>query len=322
MNNGFGTEALCRRCGDQCVVAVEPIILRHGEAPVRYVGACEDRDDMGTFYFDRAQLEQWVTAPDIIAAAMQRLLGIRTAPKPLSGTDGRMWHLGYLDGFTRPIDLYLAFGVEKADAGAIFRALPHTSASDRPVVLVPGDRPSCNPFGPDVRIITCDEVMQLTDAELLVDDSLFGMIADARRSTVTPPPASLPIPRDFAWGHLVIEFVSVDTVRVFLGGKAMIDYSYAALGFGQARAPKPRKIWYFLMEWAKYGGQFRGANRSRLYPTAAKISGAISDLKDQLLMTFPGLKGEPYHTYTDEGGYQTTFTLRLADGAARNIEEA
>ncbi|MHB9129714.1 MAG: hypothetical protein ACYDBB_01320 [Armatimonadota bacterium] len=322
VNNGFGTEALCRRCGDQCMVAVEPIILRQGDAPARYTGACEDRDDMGTLYFDRTQLEQWITSPDIVATAMHRLLNTRSAPRAMAGTGGRLWHLGYLDGFARPIELYLAFGVEKADAGTLFRPLPLTSVSDRPVVLVLGDRPSSNPFGPEARIITCEEILQLTDAELLVDDSLFGMVADARRSPVTQPPVPLPIPRDFTWGHLIIEFISVDTVRVFLGGKEMIDCTYTTLGFGQARATKPRKIWYFLVEWAKYGGQFHGKNRSRLYPTAGKIIGPMSDLKDQLLTTFPGLTGEPYRKYTDEIGYQTTFTLRFAEGAERNIEEA
>ena len=322
VNNGFGTEALCRRCGDQCIVAVEPIILRQGEAPVRYTGACDDRDDMGTLFFNRAQLEQWITSPDIVAMAMHRLLDTRSAPKAMAGTDGRLWHLGYLDGFARPLELYLAFGVTRADASVVFHQLQRTSVSDRPVVLVLGDRPSTNPFGPEARMISCDDILQLTDAELLVDDSLFGMIADARRSTVSQPLTPLQIPRDFAWGHLIIEFVNVETVRVFLGGKEMIDCTYSALGFAQARSPKPRRIWYFLLEWARYEGQFHGAKRSRLYSTPEKIIGPMSDLKDQLLTTFPGLKGEPYHKYTDETGYKTTFTLRLADGAAHNIEDA
>jgi len=322
VNNGFGDEALCCRCGDRCVVEVEPLILRQGDAPIRYSGACEDRDDMDTLFFDRAQLEQWITSPELFATAMHRLLDTRSAPKAMAGTDGRLWQLGYLDGFARPIELYLAFGVEKADAGTLFRPLQQTSVSDRPVVLVLGERPSLNPFGPEARILTCEDILQLTDAELLVDDSCFSMIADARRSAVTKPPEPLPIPRDFSWGHLIIEFISVDTVRVFLGGKEMIDYTYAKLGFGQARSTKPRRIWYFLVEWAKYGGQFHGQNRSRLYPTAGKIIGPISDLKDQLLTTFPGITGEPYRKYTDEVGYQTTFTLRFADGAERNIEEA
>lgn len=321
VNNGFGTEALCRRCGDVCMVAVEPIILRQGDAPVRYTGACEDRDDMGTLLFDRAQLEQWITSPYIVATAMHRLLATQSIPKAMAGTDGRLWHLGYIDGFARPLELYLAFGVTKADAGVVFHQLQRTSVSDRPVVLVLRDRPTTNPFGPEARMIACDDILQLTDTELLVDDSLFGMIADARPSTVSKPPAPLPIPRDFSWGNLIIEFISIDTVRIFLGGKEMIDFTYATLGFGQARAEKPRKIWYFLVELAKYGGQFHGHNRSRLYPTAGKIIGPMSDLKNQLLTTFPGLTGEPYLKYTDEIGYQTSFTLRFADGAQRNIEE-
>ena len=79
VNNGFGTEALCCRCGDQCVVAVEPIILRQGEAPVRYTGACEDRDYTGTLFFERAQLEQWITSPEVVATAMHRLRGAASA---------------------------------------------------------------------------------------------------------------------------------------------------------------------------------------------------------------------------------------------------
>lgn len=322
VNHGFGTEALCRRCGDQCVVAVEPIILRQGEAPVRYTGACDARDDMGTLCFDRAQLEHWCASPESIALALGHLLETRGTPKGVAGTSGRLWRLGYLDGFTRPIELYVAFGTSKADGGAVFSSIQRTAVSDRPVILVLGDVPTSNRFGPEARMIACDDILQLTDAELLVDDSLFAMIADARSSAVTPPPEPLPIPRDFAWKSLVIEFISLDTVRVFLGGKEMLDYTYARLGFQQSRSPKPKKIWYLLLEWAKYDGLFQGKNRSSRYPTPSKLMGPISDLKNQLLMTFPGLKGEPYHKYTEAIGYKTAFSLRLADGAECNIREA
>lgn len=85
----------CDGCERNCFM---PVYVRPGEGgqAARAFISCDKPEDYGRIPVELWRLERWHVTGEILAGAVIRMLGLKSAPQP--GTDGKRWMLGRLKG--------------------------------------------------------------------------------------------------------------------------------------------------------------------------------------------------------------------------------
>lgn len=299
----------CDGCEQACIEEVEFV----GECA--YV-ICHQRDDIGRVPVPLDRLYKWKVDMPVLAQKIAIELGIRSSIKEVESD--RLWSLGSFQIKQCRVDIFLARGINWADATKVFLQSEQIGDCSTPIVLVLMQIGKNKPFPPMAKLISLQRVSSVVDDNLILDLKEIEQVVSKGRISRIQNPIPFRTKPGTSWYHIVIEFVNREVVKIIVGGES--DHrSFSDMGFVDRRTSRelPDQRWIFFRKLAETGGNIGWDNQNITNRERNNMKRLVSDTRKRLKVIFPDILDDPFESYRKVNAYQTKFTLRWG----RNMRE-
>jgi len=116
----------------------------------------------------------------------------------------------------------------------------------------------------------------------------------------------LNIPVYATWDSVIIRFISVDSVEIRAGGRAIGAKHYKELGFDDKRTGQSDPLWGLMKYLAKVNGEL--SSDELVAKDGAYFKKNISRLRARLTVGF-GIAGDPFLPCYKSGPFRTRFII-------------
>lgn len=114
------------------------------------------------------------------------------------------------------------------------------------------------------------------------------------------------IPAFTTWDSVIIRFITVDTVDIRAGGRALGIRNFKELGFDDGKTGGHDPLWGLLKYLAKVNGDISCDEMHER--DAAPFKKNMDRLRDRLKTGF-GIADDPFHPYSKSGSFRTRFII-------------
>lgn len=288
-------DVACPGCDYGCIVV--PARVTRADGSLTHVHACVERDDIGFVRIDPARMRAWRLGGHGLAAYLHRQLALSGLHE--ERIPGWLWQLGEWRRGPRRT-LYLGLGLHREDRDARLAAAHAAMDGIAPALIVPGAPPTSDLPFPVLELgrVLEDGVGPAVDTELVAHRLKRP---HAQAETIRP----FPLPPGATWPNLVLEVVGGERL-VIRYGPTTETRSFAEAGMGK-RGGESTRAWSGLCLFAKERGVITWRDDKA---ASADLRDRVRELKEALLVLFPGMEGEPFGRYSTERGYEAAFVVR------------